>query len=482
MGYRLVRALARLLVAIFYRRVEVVGLERIPAGGPLILTANHHEALVDPMILLATVPRQLRPVAKAPLFRYPPIAPFLHLAGAIPVHRRQDPGSDPARNVEMFRTAIDTLRAGGAILIFPEGLSQAEPVLMLLRTGVARMLLGGETNSNETPRATLLPVGLIFHEPGAFRAGWALVLVGEPVPTDDCLDLYRTAPEEAVRRLTARLAEALRRLIVEAEDRQTLRLLEAVEAMRREESTDHERNAVARTHWMQRVMRAYRYLQPREPARIEAFRREVERYVKDLELAGLTGRQLARSYTGGAVWRYAVREGLSLLLGLPLALWGIANHLIPYQLTALGVRLVRPEPNVEATLKMCGGMLLFPLCWIGEGWTAWRLGGGWLLALFIASLLPTGFFALTWRERLRRFAQEARAFLRFLVDRDLGRRLLARRRALTDELTALARLVPDSVLLGETTEQPPHPTHNPLTFILSPPRGRGQGEGGEEKR
>jgi len=28
----------------------------------------------------------------------------------------------------------------------------------------------------------------------------------------------------------------------------------------------------------------------------------------------------------------------------------------------------------------------------------------------------------------------------------------------------------------------PHPTHNPLTFILSPPRGRGQGEGGEEKR
>lgn len=352
MGYRLVRGFARLLLSLFYRRVEAVGLDRIPASGPLILTANHHEALVDPMILLATVPRQLRPVAKAPLFRYPPIAPFLHLAGAIPAHRRQDPGSDPGRNVEMFRTAIETLRAGGAILIFPEGLSQAEPVLMPLRTGVARMLLGCETNSNESPRVTLLPVGLIFHEPAAFRAGWALVLVGEPVPTDDCLDLYRTAPEEAVRRLTARLAEALRRLIVEAEDRQTLRLLETVEAMRREESPDHERNAVTRTHWMQRVMRGYRYLRPREPARIEAFRREVERYVKDLELAGLTGRQLARSYTGGAAWRYAVREGLSLLLGLPLALWGIANHLIPYQLTALGVRLVRPEPNVEATLKM----------------------------------------------------------------------------------------------------------------------------------
>ena len=39
-GYRLVRALARFLVSLFYRRVEVVGLERLPPGGPLILTAR----------------------------------------------------------------------------------------------------------------------------------------------------------------------------------------------------------------------------------------------------------------------------------------------------------------------------------------------------------------------------------------------------------------------------------------------------------
>ena len=35
---------------------------------------------------------------------------------------------------------------------------------------------------------------------------------------------------------------------------------------------------------------------------------------------------------------------------------------------------------------------------------------------------------------------------------------------------------------SELSPRPPHPTHNPLTFILSPSRGRGQGEGGEEKR
>jgi hypothetical protein len=55
--------------------------------------------------------------------------------------------------------------------------------------------------------------------------------------------------------------------------------------------------------------------------------------------------------------------------------------------------------------------------------------------------LPTGFFALAWQERLGRARHEARAFLRFLVDRDLRQHLTARRRALADELTALAGLV-----------------------------------------
>src|SRR5262249_53681423 len=127
-GFALVRRLARLLLRGFYGRGEVVGAARVPATGPLIVAANHQNALVDPMLVLSAIPRHLRPLAKAPLFRHPVIAPFLRLAGAIPVQRRHDPGSDPTKNQEMFRQAADTLRAGGAILIFPEGVSQAEPI------------------------------------------------------------------------------------------------------------------------------------------------------------------------------------------------------------------------------------------------------------------------------------------------------------------------------------------------------------------
>ena len=41
MLYRPARALVRLMLRIFFRRIEVVGLEHVPARGPLLVVATH---------------------------------------------------------------------------------------------------------------------------------------------------------------------------------------------------------------------------------------------------------------------------------------------------------------------------------------------------------------------------------------------------------------------------------------------------------
>jgi 1-acyl-sn-glycerol-3-phosphate acyltransferase len=166
-GPRAIRALSRGLLALFYRRVDVVGAGRVPPRGPVIVAANHQNALVDPMLLLASIPRTLVPLAKAPLFHHPLIGPFIRLAGAIPVMRRQDVGGGPTGNEGMFEAAAAALGRGEAILIFPEGVSQPEPALMPLRTGAARILLAAPPEV--AGAISLIPVGLLFHEPERFR-------------------------------------------------------------------------------------------------------------------------------------------------------------------------------------------------------------------------------------------------------------------------------------------------------------------------
>jgi len=254
------------------------------------------------------------------------------------------------------------------------------------------------------------------------------------------------------------VADALRALIVEAEDRETLRLTQGLEAIRRAETEDRPETAATvpgalgprmdRVAWVQLAARAYRWLGSREPIRVSRLRAEVERYLADLERLGLSARVVGRAYPPGAVARYAAREALVLVGGLPFALWGLVSHALPYALTALAARHLAKTTDVAATIKLVAGAVLYPVCWALEAWAVRRTAGGWGLALFLVALIPTGLFALGWQARLERVRRDARGFARFLWDRDLLAQLAARRRALVEETESLARLLPPEALTG----------------------------------
>jgi hypothetical protein len=175
---------------------------------------------------------------------------------------------------------------------------------------------------------------------------------------------------------------------------------------------------------------------------------------------------VGRAYPPGVARRYALREGLALLGGVPLAAWGLVSHALPYRLTALVARWLATSPDVTATVKLVAGAVLYPVCWALEAWVVWRFLGGWGLAAFVAGLVPAGLFALSWHARLVRVRRDAGGFLRFLGDRDLLGRLAARRRALVEDVEALARRVPPEVLAGDagvdTAPRAPAPPGAPL--------------------
>lgn len=106
------KALSRMLL-ILTGGVKVCGMERLPRKGPLIIVSNH-QSLLDPVVLLACIPRKITFMAASYLFKIPVVAQVLRLAGAIPVHSEKG-------DVRSFRKALGILKQGGVIALFPEG-------------------------------------------------------------------------------------------------------------------------------------------------------------------------------------------------------------------------------------------------------------------------------------------------------------------------------------------------------------------------
>jgi len=212
-----VARLARLMLHVFFRELEVTGLERIPRGVPLVFVANHNNSVVDAVLLLALPGACPRMLAKNTLFSHPVMGPLLALVGALPVYRRQDAGADASRNFETFAHCREVLAGGGQIALFPEGRSHNETRRQPIKSGAARIVL--DAGLQGLPGVRIVPVGLNYEAKDRFRSRvW--VCVGHGVdPTAESV-LHREAPRAAVRALTERIAVALEDVTPGVESRQ----------------------------------------------------------------------------------------------------------------------------------------------------------------------------------------------------------------------------------------------------------------------
>ena len=94
--------------------VKVEGLEQLPRSG--VLLCPNHASNLDPVLIALKLPRnyRLHIMAKEQLFRNPLLGWVLKKVGAFPVKRG---GTD----IQSVRTAIQAIRSGDHLLIFPEG-------------------------------------------------------------------------------------------------------------------------------------------------------------------------------------------------------------------------------------------------------------------------------------------------------------------------------------------------------------------------
>ena len=174
--HRIARLWARTCVFFSGSRLQVLGLENIPAHAAVF--AANHTSYMDTPVVFASLPFQFRILAKKELWTLPFIGWYLDRSGQIPIDT-----ANPRTTLSSFAAGVRTLREGLNVFVFPEG-GRTE-------TGNLQPFLNGAAFLAIRAQVPLVPIALIGvhdllppHTKHFYPTRTPLKLVfGPPIPT-----------------------------------------------------------------------------------------------------------------------------------------------------------------------------------------------------------------------------------------------------------------------------------------------------------
>jgi 1-acyl-sn-glycerol-3-phosphate acyltransferase len=445
MFYALFRLLARLTLGLFFRRIEVEGLAGVPATGPCLFVPNHTNALVDPLVLVVTLGRRLTLTAKNVLARNPLLGILMRAMGVISFHRQFDvgKGADVKQNLRSLDRCRDLLRHCGALCIFPEGISHSDPHMRRFHTGAARIALDYLHQGGNPGNLQLVPVGLHYTEKDRFRSAvW--LRYGTPI---DVAGWQREHPEAGAHELTEEIRRRVEALTLhyETEPEAVILTWGAEIAMTAGEGPPplgwQERPAADWFALLARLQSGYRTLIATRPRDVDELTTRVRNYRNELNRLGIRPDEVYLPMHHGKALFFLFRELELLLFGLPLALFGLVNHLLPCLIVKRIATALSKDKDHWATNTVYPSFVVFPFFYLVQITAAWLLLPPLWAGIYTVALPYTGYVALLYFERALAALRRTRTFFFFLCNRkrqdelsEEGRKIIAAMRKMETQL------------------------------------------------
>lgn len=141
--YRFARVVCQIYLKIFFR-VTYLQSENVPSEGAVICCCNHTSDL-DPVIVGCIKTREFSFMAKEELFHIPILGRIIRKLNAFPVKRNSG-------DIGAIKKAMEILKKGHALVLFPEGRRSKDGKLLEGKDGVS--LLAKKTGAAVVPCAT----------------------------------------------------------------------------------------------------------------------------------------------------------------------------------------------------------------------------------------------------------------------------------------------------------------------------------------
>jgi glycerol-3-phosphate O-acyltransferase / dihydroxyacetone phosphate acyltransferase len=445
MLYRVFRALARLTLHLFFRRIEVEGHEHVPAAGPVLFVPNHTNALVDPLLIVIALRRRVTITAKNVLGNNPLLGLLMSGLGVVTFHRREDAGkgAQPRQNLRSLARCREVLKEGGSLCIFPEGVSHSDAKMRPFRSGAARIALDFVKEDENPGGLQIVPVGLLYTQKDQFRSD---VWLRFGIPVDAAAWLQENPQGDALL-LTQEIRRRVEHLTLNFENRrESLILGWAAEIVATGAAMPaplgHPEPALAEDFGLVvRLQTGYRTLMESSGEEMQQLSTRVRRYHTELRRLGIDPAEVYLPIHPGRAALFLIRELELLVVGAPLALFGAINHVLPYYLIKWIARALSKDKDHWATNVVYPSFLVLPFFYVFQLTAVWLWLPALWAGLYSVALPYTGYYALLYRDRAGSTLRRTRTFCHFLCSRSRqeglareGSEIVAHIRALGDRL------------------------------------------------
>jgi 1-acyl-sn-glycerol-3-phosphate acyltransferase len=378
--------LLRLLVRLFFRRVEVEGIENVPEARGGLLVAWHPNGLIDPGLVLVQLPGRVVFGARHGLFSWPLLGWLMRSIGTVPIYRAADVKGDAESRRAANRQSLDALARkiaeGSFSALFPEGVSHDAPHLMELKSGAARLYYRARQLQDAAERPpVIIPVGLHYDKKRAFRSS-ALVRFHPPLELPRELDVRPDPDEpdeetrERARRLTSEIEHALENVVQPTESWELHHLIHRVRKLVRAERAFRAGADPGRPKLLEkqlgfsRIWAGYHGRRESHPTEVDGVMGRVREYDADLRALRLEDHELDRNPRLASPWLALIVLAQIVIVYVllpPLLIVGYVVNL-PAALLCIGIaKAMSQAQKDEASLKLLAGAVLFPLSWIAAG-------------------------------------------------------------------------------------------------------------------
>ncbi len=399
-GYELARTWVRLtLKRLFYRQWEVRGLEKIDRNKPMLIAANHQNALLDALQIVILLANRSQPIflARADIFKKKSIATILNWMKIMPVYRIRDGFDSLAKNDEIFEKCAQVLGKGSSLVIFPEGNHGDHRELRILKKGLARVAFGAELARDNKLGLQIVPVGIDYSHYQNFRARVS-ISIGDPIEMSDFTQLYnREEPQKALRALNEEIRNRLLPHMIHIPLKPVYQGVMNIRTLFGSTYREHKglpgKTIFDRFDGDHSLINDIREVYDKKPEQTEKLSGEVNAYFRLLKKLKMRDHIPAKQPYG---LPRLLLEDLILLIGFPVFLYGMLNNFLIFRIPEFISRKVIKDPQFRSSISyVLAFVLMLPILYLIQTLVVGLVFKNWWITLaYFVSLVPTGLFAI----------------------------------------------------------------------------------------